>query len=123
MSMIFRVAIVGGRDFSDYPRLVEACDHMLKNKVAAGYRIVVVNGTAKGADSLGGEYANLRGYTQEKFVPEWDKLGKSAGMVRNTEMAKRADAIIAFWDQKSKGTKNMIQTCQKLGKPIQVYTY
>lgn len=56
-------------------------------------------------------------------MPEWDKLGKRAGMVRNTDMAHRADAIIAFWDGMSKGTRNMIQTCQRLGKPIQVYKY
>ncbi|AII26793.1 hypothetical protein AH6C_039 [Aeromonas phage pAh6-C] len=123
MTMIFRVAIVGGRDFTDMTKLTACCDHMLSNKVNLGYRIVIINGTAKGADELGGRYADLRGYTQEKFVPEWDKLGKRAGMVRNTDMAHRADAVIAFWDGTSKGTRNMIQTCQRLGKPIQVYKY
>lgn len=59
--MIFRVAIVGDRDYTNFEALVRLCDHMLSNKVNLGYRIVIVNGTAKGADELGGRYADLRG--------------------------------------------------------------
>ena len=32
--------------------------------------------------------------------------GKSAGYIRNEQMAQNADALVAFWDGKSKGTKN-----------------
>jgi len=35
-------------------------------------------------------------------------------------MAEYADALVAFWDGKSKGTKNMIETARKLGLKTEV---
>ena len=39
---------------------------------------------------------------------------KAAGLKRNQQMANDADALIAFWDGKSRGAKNMIQFANKL---------
>lgn len=44
-------------------------------------------------------------------------------MIRNREMAKAADSLIAFWDGKSKGTANMIQTSEKMGLAVKVVRY
>lgn len=118
----FKVAIVGGRDFSDYSRLVRCCDHMLQVKRLT-HKIVIICGNARGADLLGARYGSARGYEVRYYKPDWDGLGKRAGMVRNEEMARDADAVIAFWDQKSRGTKHMIQHCQMLKKPVQIFPY
>ena len=45
--------------------------------------------------------------------PDWDKYGKSAGYIRNTEMAEAGDILVAFWDGKSKGTEHMINIMKK----------
>lgn len=114
-----KVIIAGGRDFSDYEVLRERCDFFLKTKS----NIEIVSGAAKGADSLGERYANERGYSLTKFPADWDTHGKSAGYIRNAKMAAYADALIAFWDGKSKGTKNMIEIMRIIGKPFKIVKY
>lgn len=47
------------------------------------------------------------------YPADWKKYGSSAGYIRNDEMAKYADCLIAFWDGKSKGTKHMIDLAVK----------
>ena len=57
------------------------------------------------------------------FIPQWDKYGKKAGYLRNVEMAENANALIAFWDGKSKGTKHMIDIATERNLPIRVIRY
>ena len=54
------------------------------------------------------------------FPADWQTLGKSAGYQRNTQMAQYADALVAFWDGRSKGTKHMIDTAQRFKLDIRV---
>ena len=42
-----------------------------------------------------------------------DVHGKKAGYLRNVDMAEYADALVAFWDGKSKGTGHMIDIVLK----------
>lgn len=103
----FRVIIAGGRDFNDYSLLKSKCDNIL-SEVSETAQIVIISGTAQGADKLGEKYAEEKGYEIERHPALWDKHGKAAGPIRNLEMAENADALIAFWDGKSRGTQNMI---------------
>ena len=80
----------------------------------------IVSGCARGADTLGKKYANDHNIPVKKFPAEWNKYGRSAGYIRNTEMADYADILVAFWDGKSLGTKHMIDTATKKG--LIVYT-
>lgn len=103
----YRVIIAGSRNFQDYDLLREKCDNILFSK-CIDHSIVIVSGTARGADRLGERYASERGYCLRRFPAEWDKYGKAAGHIRNARMAANADALIAFWDGMSSGTRNMI---------------
>lgn len=116
---MFRVIIAGGRDFNDYLTLKKYCDHVLQDKG----EVIIVSGKANGADKLGEQYAKEKNYPIAEFPADWKTYGKSAGFIRNAEMAKYADALIAFWDGKSKGTKNMIDTAQKENLSIRTYQY
>ena len=118
---MFKVIIAGGRDLtpSFFPTLMIVCDHLLKNKT----EVEIVSGKAKGADQLGEAYAKLKGYQIKEFPADWDNLGKSAGFKRNVQMAEYADALIAFWDGKSKGTKHMIDTAEKSGLQVKIINY
>jgi hypothetical protein len=80
----------------------------------------VVSGGARGADKLGEQWAYEKGLPIMCFPAQWDTYGKAAGYIRNREMAQYADALIAFWDGKSKGTKNMIDEAKKQGLIIKV---
>lgn len=112
---MFKVIICGSRDFDNYELLKTKCDNILKNKKESGEDIIIVSGCARGADSLGEEYAKENGYEVLKFPANWNKYGKKAGYLRNEQMAEEANACIAFLrsDKECKGTKNMISLARK----------
>lgn len=118
----FKVIIAGGRDFSDYALLCEKCDTLLSQK-RLNHSITIVSGTARGTDSLGERYANERGYPIQRFAPDWKHVGKAAGFIRNAQMSGVADALIAFWDGRSKGTANMIAAARKRNLLVRVVNY
>jgi hypothetical protein len=97
-----KIIIAGSRTYNDYELLKRVCDETLSLITE------IVSGTANGADKLGERYAKEKGYPIKQFPADWNKYGKSAGYIRNKQMAEYADALIAFWDGKSKGTKHMI---------------
>ena len=117
---MFKVIIAGGRDFSDYEFLKLTMDHLLSNITS---EIGIVCGMAKGADLLGKRYANEKGYKVFCFPADWSSFGKSAGFVRNEEMAQNADALVAFWNGKSRGTQHMIKTAERYKLKIRVKNY
>lgn len=53
-----------------------------------------------------------------EFSADWEKYGKTAGPIRNREMAKYGDALLLIWDGESRGSANMKKEMEKLGKPI-----
>ena len=113
---MIKVIIAGGRDFDDYPKLCRICDVILQGQ----NKVEIVSGTCKGADLLGERYAIERNYHIKQFPADWKRYGKSAGYKRNVEMAVYADELIAFWDGKSKGTKNMIDQATQAGLNVKV---
>ena len=117
----YKVVVAGCRDFADYELLKEKCDFYLQNKKPE--IIVIVSGHASGADTLGERYAQERGYETEVYPADWKTNGRAAGPIRNAQMAAVADALIAFWDGKSRGTKNMIDTATKRGLQVAVVRY
>ena len=133
-----KVIIAGSRGFNDYDLLVKTVEDTLKEP------FVLVCGGAKGADSLGEQYAKMKGYPIERYLPKWSDLNAEncvikynkygaynamAGNNRNKEMLeavlKNEDGglLIAFWDGKSKGTKNMIDISEKASLPFVIVRY
>ena len=109
-----KTIIAGGRDITDYKILLEAI-------AEANFAIsCVVSGGAKGADALGEQYAESMNLSLHIFNADWETHGRAAGPIRNRKMAENAEALIALWDGKSRGTKNMIETATKLGLLVYV---
>lgn len=100
-----KTIVAGSRTFNDY--------ELLENTLKEHEITEIVSGTARGADSLGEDYGIKYNIPIVKFPPNWDKYGKSAGYIRNLEMARYAEACIVFWDGKSKGSLNMIKLATK----------
>lgn len=117
---MFRVIIAGGRNFNNYPGLMQVMDRLLAN---VNDEITILCGKARGADTLGEQYAKERGYKVRYFPADWDTYGKQAGFIRNEEMAKNADALVAFWDGKSRGTKSMIDLGYQYKLKVRVKRY
>ena len=116
-----KVIIAGSRDFDDYELLKVKCDYYLSNSLDT--QIEIVSGTARGADSLGEQYAIDKGYKITKFPADWNQYGKSAGYVRNKQMAEYSDCLICFWDGKSSGTKHMIDLAKSYNLKTKVVIY
>ena len=114
-----RVIIAGGRDFNNYELLKERCDYYLKNIKD----VEIVSGTANGTDILGEKYASDKSYPLKQFPADWNNLGRGAGYKRNAQMAEYADALIAFWNGKSKGTKHMIDSAKSKNLKVRVVRY
>ena len=108
-------AVVGGRDFNDYERLSKILNKLKITKI--------VSGGAKGADTLAAKYAKDHNIKLEVHYPDWDKYGKSAGYIRNEILVERSEAIIAFWNLSSPGTKHTIQIAKRAGKDVTVINY
>lgn len=81
----------------------------------------VVSGFARGVDLLGELWATRNFITFKRFPADWDRFGKSAGYKRNVEMSEYAEALIAIWDQKSPGTKSMIEIATKRGLKVYIH--
>ena len=118
----FKVIIAGSRGFSNYKLLREKCNEYLREK-RKNYNIIIISGGARGADTLGEKYAQDEGFSLEVFPANWNKFGKSAGFRRNEQMAEVADALIAFWDGKSHGTKHMIEIMENKNLLVKIVNY
>ena len=89
---------------------------------ASGFRITeVISGGAPGIDSLAATWAEQHGIPVARFPADWNRYGRRAGPIRNTEMAGYAEALIAVWDGQSRGTRNIIQLARKHGLRVFVY--
>ena len=91
---------------------------LVKSEDIAKGNLEIVSGTALGVDRIGEDWAKSFNYKVTRFPANWEKYGKKAGFMRNREMANYADALIAIWDGKSKGTKMMIDIAKKKGLKV-----
>ena len=114
-----KVIIAGGRGFDDYDLLCRKADVFLSRQD----EVEIVSGTAKGADKLGEKYATERGCPIKTFPADWGTHGNKAGYLRNEDMAIYADALIAFWDEQSKGTKHMIDIAELHKLKVRIVRY
>jgi len=110
-----KVIIAGGRNITYWPTVGRAI------KLSKFDITEVVSGGATGVDYLGESFAKLASLKLTIFKADWDAHGKAAGPIRNKTMAAYADALIAVWDGKSRGTKNMIEEMKKLNKLVYVH--
>lgn len=114
-----RVVIAGCRDYHDYEEAREFIDRCL-SRIRKENTIVILSGGASGADALGERYADENGFGLERYPAKWSKFGKSAGPKRNKQMAEACDYVICFWDEKSGGTKSMIDFAKLYNRPLRI---
>ncbi len=87
------------------------------------HNVIIVSGHASGADSLGEKFAADHNLQCELHPADWERHGRAAGPIRNEKMAEVSDALIAFWDGKSRGTKSMIEIARRKGLQVAVVRY
>ncbi len=111
-----RLIIAGSRNITNYNLLVECMFNYTLGPT------VILSGGARGVDTLGERYwrENRDTIKLERYPAEWGIHGLAAGFIRNHEMANNADALLALWDGKSRGTKDMIDRAIRHGLEVHV---
>ncbi len=112
-----KIVIGGCRNFEDYAVFCDFVSACLENE-AKQHAITILSGHCAGVDQMAERYAKEHGLDLEIFPADWAKYGRAAGPMRNREMVKQADGVIAFWDGKSKGTASLLGYADKLNKQI-----
>ena len=108
-----RLAIVGSRKIKDID-LREFLRDMNEQPD------VIISGGANGIDTLAAEYAVKNGIELIVIRPDYDKYGRAATHIRNTQIVEQSDAVLAIWDGESRGTLSTINSAKRLRKEIKV---
>lgn len=108
-----KVAIVGSRTAPS-----SAVELILQNLPAETTEIV--SGGARGIDRMAAAIAHSRGLLLKEFLPDYDRYGRRAPLVRNDLIVQYADVVLAFWDGESHGTGYTVSKCRQVGKPVRI---
>jgi len=110
----YRILVCGGRNYDNAQSLVDALEDIV-NSIPDSYRVVLIHGAARGADSIAEGWAEWRGLKIMAFRADWKRYGRAAGAIRNTEMLEsgRPDLVVAA--PGGTGTANMITQAYKYG--------
>lgn len=114
-----KVIVAGSRNFNDEIFIYKKLDELLQQYKEFN-EVEIVEGGCRGVDLIAKQYAIDRNLSYKEFPADWNSYGKSAGMIRNSDMAQYADALIAFYDGKSKGTGGMIRIAKGKGLPVHI---
>lgn len=123
-----RILVCGGRDFNDWNKLELELNRIIESRYTNYDEIVIIEGGAKGADSLARDYADIYDLGHIKYPAQWGKYGNKAGPIRNQQMLDegKPDLVVAFHgkpreDGKRTGTQHMVSISKKAGiKVIEV---
>ena len=87
-----KVLVCGGRDFRNYGVVSNKLDKLDPRPTQ------IITGGARGADSLGEQYAKDNNIPLRVFPAQWEKYGKRAGYLRNKQMLDEGqpDLVVAF---------------------------
>ena len=115
-----KTIIAGSRGFTNYQLLIETM-RALDWEVSE-----IVSGGARGADTLGEKYASTHGIPLRVFPAAWETWGRSAGYVRNQQMADyvgSGGALVLFWDGMSRGSMHMMNIANEKKLRIKMVKY
>jgi hypothetical protein len=109
-----KVLICGGRDFDLKDEMFAFLDLINKDLQFT----TVIEGDARGADKLAGEWAQARDIPVEKYPADWENHGKAAGFIRNKQMLDEGtpELVIAF--PGGNGTANMVKQAREAGVKV-----
>lgn len=108
-----RVCVSGSRNY----RHLENIDLFLRSLPSS---TVLVHGGAPGVDEYTNQAGRRRGLTVEVVLPRWEKFGRAAGPIRNREMVRSCDYLVAFWDGTSRGTASAIKAAKEFAVDYEV---
>jgi hypothetical protein len=118
---VYIVIVCGDRDYGDRDKVYEVLDAYYAR---IGPDFLLINGGARGADTLAREWAVDRKVDHLTLYAKWDQHFKAAGPIRNRRMAKKKPRLVLAFHpdiKKSKGTKDMVGIAEKKGIKHKVF--
>lgn len=117
------LAVVGSRDFPNRKLVFQTL-----SELHTKYEFKeIFSGGARGVDKWADEFADENCVDFSRRPAKWKKYGKAAGMLRNTTIVDEVvdfdwptKAVIAFWDVKSRGTRDTIKKANEKKLPVLV---
>lgn len=113
-----KIAVVGSRTWHERSVIEEVLDRALERY---GAELAIVSGGARGADSIGEDWARRNGVPITVHLPDWSRYGRSAGFRRNELIVRDADCVLAFQMAGSRGTQHSIDLARRSGTPVHVW--
>ena len=114
MSKKMKILITGSRSITDKELVFSILDKEIKKDD------IIIHGGARGSDSIVKEYCNEKGNCCVVVRPI-DPENGIYYLHRNAEMVGMCDRVIAFWDERSRGTKFTIDYAKKRKLEVKVY--
>ncbi len=114
-----KLAIVGWRGATNRQLIFSKINEWVNRY---GKPSLIISGGATGIDTIAEEYASLSGIQTSIFNPEYIKYGRSAPLIRNSQIVNACTHLLAFPSATSKGTWDSIRKAGKAGKPYIIYT-
>ena len=113
-----KLLVCGGRDLSDRTGVFAALDALHAYEPVT----LLIEGGARGADSLAGDWAISRGIPRRTFMAEWERHGPAAGPIRNRRMLEEGDPdrVAAF--PGGRGTAHMVRIAEEAAVPVERMT-
>ena len=112
------LAVVGSRDLTDVAFFE---DKMKQITSQWGVPDCVVSGGCRGADAFGEAWAKRKGIKTLIYKPDWNKHGKSSGIIRNANIIDAATHVVAFPSRGGRGTQNSISRAYKAKIPVEIF--
>ena len=112
-----KLAIVGSRTLNQ-KQVLQVIEQVIQKSKST--ITTVVTGGANGVDSIAEYYARANKLNVEVYYPLYKKYGKRAPLIRNNEIVKNCDAVLAIWDGESKGTTYTINKAKREKKKVMV---
>jgi len=88
-------------------------------------KLTIIEGCARGADSMAESWADWYEVPIIHRPADWDRYGKAAGPIRNRAMLDEGpDLVVAFHRNlnKSRGTRNMVEIARAAGVPVRLFS-
>ncbi len=106
-----KIAVIGSRSIKDVDMKLYIPGNVTE----------IVSGGARGVDMIAKDYALYNNINYREILPKYYRYKKGEPFIRNREIIEASDEVIAFWDGISKGTKFVIDECNRQGKKIIIY--
>ncbi len=111
------IGIVGTRR-RNTPQDMELCRDVFLSIYEEGDTLVS-GGCTRGGDLFCELFARQYGIPIKVYKADWDRMGPGAGFLRNTDIAKDADILIAVVAaDRTGGTEDTIRKVEKMGKRV-----